>query len=760
MDQAGGWDSRSWMTALVVLAGLFCACDGEQLLSCPHGTVDCDGVCRDTRTDGHNCGECGTACRSGEVCSSGTCGLSCVGGATICSGKCVDTQLDPQHCGGCSTPCTSGQVCSAGKCGLSCAGGMTICSGKCVDTQLDPQNCGKCGNACTSGLVCSAGKCVLHCAGGTTACSGKCVDTAADPKHCGKCGAACLAGHLCSAGKCLLNCAGGTAKCGVKCVDTKVDVKNCGKCGITCGSGQMCCSGTCADTSSDTKHCGVCGVVCPGTCIKGVCCGNGKLDSGEQCDGSVLGGKACKDVGKNGGTLACTSMCTLNTSGCTWVVSAGGSYYGDYGHAVAVDTKGNSYVTGTYDSAAIFGSTVLKAMGPGYGMSFDNFVTKIDASGKFLWAVSAGGSSWINNSLDIALDTKGNSHITGNFSGGATFGSTTVTSNNWKREIFVAKLDSKGKFLWAISAGGQGNDEGQGIAVDSQGNSYVAGYFQDKATFGSLSLASKDASSSDFFVAKVDSSGNYLWVASVETDAGGSYKGCGIALDSQGSSYITGDFHKTASFGSTTITAKGASYGIFVAKVDSSGKHLWAVPVGLKYPYWAGRDIALDGKGNSYIAGNFDGTATFGTITLTSASYYGDNIFVAKLDSAAGKFLWAVSAGGTYGDRGNGIAVDGLGNSYVTGGYTGTVTFGSTTLTTSPGWYTDIFVTKLDQSGKFIWAVSAGSTSDDTGYGIAVDSQGNSHVTGYFVGSATFGQTSLTGKNSDIFVWKLDKNGK
>ena len=121
----------------------------------------------------------------------------------------------------------------------------------------------------------------------------------------------------------------------------------------------------------------------------------------------------------------------------------------------------------------------------------------------------------------------------------------------------------------------------------------------------------------------------------------------------------------------------------------------------------------------------------------------------------------AKSAEGTYYDYGRSIAVDANGNSYVTGYfYSSTITFGLTTLTNS-GVYSDIFVVKYDSSGNVVWAKNTGGTNEDKGYGIAVDAIGNSYVTGWFSSSTiTFGSTTLTNSGSDdIFVVKYDSSG-
>ncbi|HRR51788.1 MAG TPA: SBBP repeat-containing protein, partial [Candidatus Cloacimonas sp.] len=121
-------------------------------------------------------------------------------------------------------------------------------------------------------------------------------------------------------------------------------------------------------------------------------------------------------------------------------------------------------------------------------------------------------------------------------------------------------------------------------------------------------------------------------------------------------------------------------------------------------------------------------------------------------------WLWAKQAGGTSNDYGRSIAVDDNGNSYVTGDFAESATFGTTTLTSSG--YDDIYVAKMDSNGNWLWAKQAGGTNYDYGYGIAVDAYGNSYVTGYFKSSScSFGTITLINNNSefiDIFAAKLD----
>jgi Beta-propeller repeat len=194
----------------------------------------------------------------------------------------------------------------------------------------------------------------------------------------------------------------------------------------------------------------------------------------------------------------------------------------------------------------------------------------------------------------------------------------------------------------------------------------------------------------------------------------------------------------------------------------------WATSAGGPSSFAQGNGIATDPRGNSYVTGFFEGTATFGageaheTVLAAESS----DVFVAKYNRH-GALLWATSAGGTIVDRSNGIAMDFRGNSYVTGFFAGTATFGAgeaneTVLEDAGG--SDMFVAKYDRDGDLLWATSAGGPVVAQGTGIATDPRGNSYVTGFFAGTATFGageanETVLTSDSNDLFVAKYDRDG-
>lgn len=413
-------------------------------------------------------------------------------------------------------------------------------------------------------------------------------------------------------------------------------------------------------------------------------------------------------------------------AGWQWAVGAGGPG-NDHGRAIATDGQGNLYVTGSFSGTACFGPHPLTSEG-----DEDIFAAKLDPEGNFLWAVRAGGTSWGEEGHGIAVDGAGNVWLAGDFRETASFGPHTLTSAGYA-DVFAAKLDPEGNFLWAVSAGGASHESCYDLAVDASGNAWLTGCFRYTASFGPHTLAS--AGNRDVFVARIDPDGDFVWAVS----AGGTEQdyAYGIAIDGSGNAWLTGYFPGTACFGAHELTSAGST-DVFVAKLDPAGNWLWAVGAGGPFGD-SGHGIAVDGAGNAWLTGYFYGTASFGPHSLSSAGY--DDIFAARLDTD-GNFLWAAGAGGPDWDTGDRLAVDGAGNAWLTGHFQGTAGFGPHDLT-SCGWE-DIFCAKLDPDGNFLWAFGAGGASNDFGRDVVIDDAGNAWLAGSFKSTASFGPHGIT----------------
>jgi hypothetical protein len=232
-----------------------------------------------------------------------------------------------------------------------------------------------------------------------------------------------------------------------------------------------------------------------------------------------------------------------------------------------------------------------------------------------------------------------------------------------------------------------------------------------------------------------------------------------VVTDTIGNSYVTGYFNISISFSGRTNFTSAGSTDMFVVKYSPSGEVLWAKSAGGTDADIA-TSVAVDKLGNVYVSGYFKSpTISFGPTSLTNAGGNTYDLFIVKYNSN-GEVVWAKSSGGTGDDRAYGIAVDYLGNCFITGYFvSSTITFGSTTLTNSGA--LDVYLVKYNSNGTVQWAKSASGSGYDYAYGLAIDKFGNSFVVGDFNGNTiTFGSSILTGvANVDMFVVKYAPDG-
>ncbi len=406
----------------------------------------------------------------------------------------------------------------------------------------------------------------------------------------------------------------------------------------------------------------------------------------------------------------------------------------DYGLGITVDGSGNIYVTGI--SNATWGKPVR-----GYTRASDAFVVKLDSAGNLIWNTFLGG---IGNDYGegVAVDGSGNVYITGLTDvslGSGTWGNP-IRAFTSQGDAFVAKLDSNGNLTWNTFLGGGGSDWGKGITVSSNGTVYVAG-FSDAAWGGPIIRAYTTLS--DAFIARLDSSGNLIW-SSFFGGKGSDY-GEGIAMDSAGNLYITGN-----SLGSIASASWGnpirnyINGDVFVAKVDTSGNLIWNTFLGGNGGDY-GFAVAVDQTDNIYAVG--DSNATWGNPVRGYSA--GLDTFVGKLDSN-GNLKWNTFLGGSGVDEGYGVDTDSSGEIYVAG-YS-TTSWGNPIRTFTS--FQDAYVAELDPKGNMAMNTFLGGSGYDYGYGLDVQGSGDVYITGS--STAAWGNpVSAYTPPTDAFIAKL-----
>ncbi len=270
--------------------------------------------------------------------------------------------------------------------------------------------------------------------------------------------------------------------------------------------------------------------------------------------------------------------------------------------------------------------------------------------------------------------------------------------------LFSSILFSQ-EYDWSRSMGGTSNDRGEAITRDLDGNIYTAGFFQGEADFD-------------------------------------------------------------PNDGVSTLSSLGGT-DIFVQKLTDAGDFEWAIQIGGSGPDLV-EEITVDEAGNVYIIGYFEDSVDFdpGAGVESFVSNGGTDIFIEKFDTD-GNFEWVRRIGGTLADEGESVSLDEDGNVFICGGYEGTVDFnpGPGVVEFTAAGDEDIFITKLDNDGTFLWSRNIGGISTDRAKDIHIDSSGSALITGIFADTVDFDngldefELVSAGGSNDIFIMKLSNDG-
>ena len=350
------------------------------------------------------------------------------------------------------------------------------------------------------------------------------------------------------------------------------------------------------------------------------------------------------DTTHNGGVDVFVTKLDSVGSSLVYSTFIGGSN-DDRGYGIAIDTSGNSYITGLtrYDTTDY--PTTSGAFDTTHNGGYDVFVTKLNSAGSLLvYSTFIGGSNY-DIGYGIVIDTSGNVYITGyTLDDTADYPTTSGafdTTHNGGEDVFVTKLNSAGSSLvYSTFIGGSSIDLGEGIAIDTSGNAYITGstcsknYPTSPGAFDTTHNGDVDV-----FVTKLNSTGSSL-VYSTYIGGSGDDEGREIAIDTSGNAYIIGstrdgttDYPTTS--GAYDMTYNGGLYDVFVTRMNPTGSLLvYSTFIGGSNSDW-GIGIAIDTSGTAYITGySEDGTTDYPTTpgafdTTPNGNF---DVFVSKID--------------------------------------------------------------------------------------------------------------------------------
>ncbi|MEW6668788.1 MAG: SBBP repeat-containing protein [Thermodesulfobacteriota bacterium] len=439
----------------------------------------------------------------------------------------------------------------------------------------------------------------------------------------------------------------------------------------------------------------------------------------------------------------------------------GGSGF-DLCHELVLDPSGNVYLTG-YTRSSDF-PTKNPFQGTHGGGLEDAFVAKLSASCNTLIYSTYLGGNGEDIAQGITVDRSGNAYVTGytksnNF---PTLNAYQGTFVGGQSDAFVTKLNSSGNLVYSTYLGGTLQDSGNSIAVDASGSANVTGS-TSSADFPILNfyLGAHQGGESDVFITKFSPAGDTL-AYSTYLGGSGNEAGSAIKVDGSGNAYVVGF---TISNNFPTLNAyqgsfQGGARDAFVTKLSPAGNSL------LYSTYLGGGDeefaetLAIDSSGNAYVAGR-TASSNFPMLNPYQGTYQGGNdCFVAKLGPSGSSLVFSTYLGGSGGDDGTSIGIDGAGNVYVAG-LTSSLNFPLRNAIQAgyQGGTYDGFVVKFNPSANTIlYSTYLGGSGYDSIQSLVVG-QGDVYVAGY-TESTDFPiknpfQGTYGGGTNDAFVAKI-----
>ena len=442
---------------------------------------------------------------------------------------------------------------------------------------------------------------------------------------------------------------------------------------------------------------------------------------------------ACfRPAGQRDVTLAVDHYDSLQPLVMTYSTYLGGSGQ-DTATSIAVDASGNAYVTGWTESTD-FPEVAGSRLGNPQGN--DVYVAKLTAAGQLSYLTYLGGNG-DDRAFGIAVDSSGSAVVAGwTYSTNFPVINAAQSSSGGGRDGFVAKLNTAGNGLvFSTYLGGSGQDNANAVAIDGQGNIYIAGE-TTSANFPVLgAYQAHNGGGDDAFVVKLN--GNGVRQYGTYLGGPGDDRATAIAVDSSGYAYITGS---TYSSNFPTVSAfqsrLGGGQDAFAAKIGLSGNSLvYSTYLGgsggtVSAPE-SGNGIAVDASGCAYIAGSTS-SSNFPTLNALQPSLDGSqDAFILKLSASGSALVYSTYLGGSSIDVATAIAVDSAGEAYVAG-YTASSDFPVVNALqgASEGGYDGFFV-EMNAAGSAVeMGTYLGGTGSDSISGVVLGPGGALYVAG------------------------------
>ncbi len=419
-------------------------------------------------------------------------------------------------------------------------------------------------------------------------------------------------------------------------------------------------------------------------------------------------------------------FCFSQTPYWEWVMSGGGNDK-EFAVSTASDPFGNTYLTGYFASPSItFGSITLNNNSV-FG-TFDIFLIKYDVNGKVIWGKSFGGTD-SEYAEGVCTDIYGNIYVVGEFSSNNFQIDGNLYYYNGGKDVYLAKLDSSGKYQWGAVVGGTGDDYCKGVVVDTLFQNelvYIAGYYDsDTLLFDWYNYTFNNSSANDIFIVNY-----YAGILNNYLPGGGSNDDLieSIDLDKNGNIYVSGEFNSTDfNFGGKSLSTSGSNDAFTIKVAPYLTSSLWAKSIG-----GSGNDISeglsVADNGEVYVSGYYSNSLSVNNQILTSNG--NRDILLVKYDSS-GNEVWGKSWGGTSYDGAESIVVDAYNNVYLAG-YFQTTNLSIGNFSMANQGLNDIFLMKLDSGGNELWALSEGGSLNDYAFDINADAFGNVYICGSF----------------------------